>query len=183
MAVLALALAAAVWWVGSGGRPAPDAVPAAPSASTSAGFSSASPVVAPSRSGRALDVLHRWDRARADAYAAGDVMTLRSLYVEGSSAGTADARMLRSYLSRGLRVERMRMQVLAVRVLAQAPGRWRLLVTDRLDLAVAVGHGVRRPLPRDEASTRVVTLRRTDSWQVASVRRPPTPVEPGESRG
>lgn len=65
------------------------------------------------------------------------------------------------------------MQVLAVKVLAHAPGRWRLRVTDRLTGAVAVGEDVRLPLPRDEASTGLVTLRLRDgSWKVASVLRP-----------
>lgn len=63
------------------------------------------------------------------------------------------------------------MQILAVDVLAHSPGRWTLRVTDRLYRAVAVGGGARVVLPRDQASTRVVTLLlRADSWKVASVR-------------
>jgi len=123
----------------------------------------------------ALDVLHRWDLARSRAYAAGDVADLRSLYAAGSAAGTTDVRLLRSYRERGLRVEGLRMQVLAVDVLGHGPGRWRLRVTDRLTGAAAVGKRVRVPLPRDEASTQVVTLRLIDgSWRVSSVVKHPS---------
>lgn len=121
----------------------------------------------------ASDVLRGWDAARSRAFAAGDVGSLRRLYVAGSSAGTSDERLLRDYLERGLRVEGMSMQVLALEVLHDDPGRLRLLVTDRLTGAVAVGHGTRLPLPADRASTRVVELRRsaTDkAWRVVWVR-------------
>ena len=115
-------------------------------------------------------VLREWDEARASAYASGSVAELRELYVGG--AGASDVRLLRSYLGRGYRVEGMRMQLLAVRVLAGGPGRWRLRVTDRLAGGDAVGHGQRLPLPRDRASTRTVRLERgrDDRWRVVSVR-------------
>lgn len=87
-----------------------------------------------------------------------------------SVAGAADARTLRAYLRRGLRVEGMRMQLLRVEVLEDRPRRIRLRVTDRLAGAVAVGAGSRRSLPSDAASTRVVELVRGDAgWQVAEV--------------
>jgi hypothetical protein len=120
----------------------------------------------------ASDVLRAWDAARADAFADGDVAVLRSLYVDGSAAGTSDAALLRAYLRRGLRVEEMRMQLLAVEVLREERRLLRLRVTDRLAGAVAVGEGTRVPLPRDAASTRVVELRRApgEPWRVATVR-------------
>jgi hypothetical protein len=120
----------------------------------------------------ASDVLHAWDAARADAFADGDVAALRSLYVEGSDAGTSDVALLRAYLRRGLRVEEMRMQLLAVEVLREERRLLRLKVTDRLAGAVAVGEGTRVALPHDAASTRVVELRRSPGgrWRVATVR-------------
>ena len=121
----------------------------------------------------ASDVLRGWDEARSRAFAEGDVAALRRLYVDGSDAGTSDARLLRAYLRRGLRVEGMRMQLLALEVLDRDPRRLRVLVTDRLTGAVAVGHATRLRLPQDQASTRVVELRRTVEgrpWRVASVR-------------
>jgi hypothetical protein len=120
----------------------------------------------------ASDVLRAWDAARADAFAEGDVAALRSLYVEGSGAGTSDVALLRAYLRRGLRVEEMRMQLLAVEVLREERGRLRLRVTDRLAGAFAVGEGTRVALPQDAASTRVVELRRAPGggWRVAAVR-------------
>ena len=176
VAVLALAAGGLAWWAGTSAPPG-----AAPAAVTSGGAglgsgpvdepASEAVVAAPARSHTAVEVLRRWDRARAGAYAAGDMTRLRSLYVRGSPAGTADAGVLRSYLRRGLRVDGMRMQLLAVRVLGHAPRRWRLRVTDRLHGAVAVDRaGERVALPRDQASTRVVTLvRRGGRWKVAAV--------------
>lgn len=122
----------------------------------------------------ALAVLRGWDEERAAAYASGSVADLRALYVPGSAAGDADVEVLRSYRSRGLRVEGVRMQVLDVAVLDRGPRWWRLRVTDRVSGAVAVADGVRQPLPRDTATTRVLELRRIDDrWRVASVRSAP----------
>lgn len=147
VAVVAVALAGALWWVGTLDRSRPgvsaSGVPGVPAASAVA---APAPLQAPAaaissenaRSGAAVDVLHRWDRARSHAYAAGDVAGLRSLYVAGSTAGTTDARMLRAYERRALRVEGIRMQLLEVVVLAHARGRLRLRVTDRLSGATVV---------------------------------------------
>jgi hypothetical protein len=118
-----------------------------------------------------VDVLHRWDRRRARAYAAGDDRALVALYVPGSTAGERDARVMGEYRRRGFRVVGMRMQILAVRVLAHRPGRWRLRVTDRVHEAFAVRDGIRLALPRDQASTRDITLVRAGHgrWRVAAV--------------
>jgi len=136
------------------------------------GASDGSVTAAAAASFPASDVLRRWDRARARAFAEGDVEALQSLYVAGSAAGTSDVRLLKAYLRRGLRVEGMRMQLLTLEVLREEPTRLRLLVTDRLTGAVAVGHGSRTHLPEDKASTRVVELRRSRpgaEWRVARV--------------
>ncbi len=84
LGVLALALSGAV--VRLGQRPPP--ATAAPAA--------AHPVDLP-----AADVLRAWDEQRAAAYADGSVPRLRRLYVAGSAAGRADARVLRGYRARG----------------------------------------------------------------------------------
>jgi hypothetical protein len=180
LVAVAAALAGAVWWAGSSADPKPSGSVSSGPASSAPAFESLQ-VHAPARSRPAVDVLHGWDLARARAYASGDVAGLRSLYVDGSTAGTTDARILRAFLRRGLRVEGMRMQLLAVEVLAHGRNRWRLRVTDRLHGAVAVagsgpvaGSGARTPLPRDEASTRTITLQRRQGvgqWQVARVTR------------
>ena len=187
LAVVALLLAGGAWWVD--GRSATSG----PAGSAGAGASSGRSWLpsGPSHDGAgavrpgaaalpAADVLRAWDGRRAEAFAAGDLAALRRLYVPGSRAGTADRALLRGYLDRGLRVEGMRVQVLALDVLAQRPGTLRLRVTDRLVGAVAVGESGRVVLPRDEASTRVVVLRRVAAtarpagspgpWRVASVR-------------
>jgi hypothetical protein len=113
-------------------------------------------------------VLHDWDDRRAAAWAAGEPSALRSLYVPGSGAGHADVAMLRSWRERGLRVEGSRMQLLDLDVRRASAGRLELVVTDRLTGAVAVGPGVRLPLPRDGFTTRrVVLVREQGEWRVA----------------
>jgi hypothetical protein len=119
----------------------------------------------------AAEVLRAWDEQRAAAYARGSVRQLRQLYVGGSAAGRSDARVLQGYRTRGLVVEGMQTQVLALRVVEQRPRRLRLEVTDRLAGAVAVGLGRRVPLPRDQPDTRAVTMLRGEdgAWRVSAV--------------
>ena len=121
-----------------------------------------------------LAVLREWDRRRARAYAAGSPSMLRDLYVQGSTAGASDVRLLRDYRARGFRVVGMRMQVLSAAVLEESRDRVRVRVTDRLHDAVAVGNGRRITLPRDQATERVVTLTRgrDGRWVVVAVGRP-----------
>ena len=115
-------------------------------------------------------MLHRWDRARSSAYAAGDRARLRHLYTHGSRAGAADAGVLGSYVARGLVVRGMRRQVLEARVRRWAYGRLSLRVTDRLTGAVAVGAGVRQRLPVTAVRRWVLTFARTEGrWRVAGV--------------
>jgi len=118
-------------------------------------------------------VLRAWDERRARAWAEGNAVRLRGLYVD--RAGAADVRLLRRYVARGLRVEDLTTQLLAVQVLGRGPGRWRLRVTDRLAGVVVVGAHGRFRLPRDSADTRVVRLVRgaDGTWRVAQVRRVP----------
>lgn len=117
-----------------------------------------------------LAVLRDWDRARAAAWEAGDLAALRDLYLPGSAAGRADVAMLRRWTARGLRVEGMAMQVLAVELRLRTDRRLVLVVTDRLVGAVAVGPGGRRAdLPRDGATRRRLEFRRSDGdWLLAS---------------
>ncbi|QIX27049.1 hypothetical protein ncot_10915 [Nocardioides sp. JQ2195] len=119
----------------------------------------------------AREVLDRWDRSRASAYSDGDVRALRSLYAPGSRSGDTDVALLRDYLGRGLRVEHLRMQVLAFRVLCRTPSRLVVEVTDRLDGAVAVQGDQRTALPDDRADRRrIAMVRRDGSWLVSEVR-------------
>ena len=119
----------------------------------------------------ALAVLHAWDQRRAEAWARGDPRLLRPLYTRGSVAGRNDRAMLRAWAARGLVVQDLRTQLLGVRELAHTATTWTLQVTDRLAGGVAVGPGVRRPLPRDQATTRTLWLQLVDgAWLVAAVR-------------
>ena len=118
-----------------------------------------------------MAVLHGWDVRRARAWATGDRQALRELYVPGSTAGRRDVAMLAAWHERGLRVQGMRMQLLAAQVRAGSTDRLVVAVTDRLAGGVAVGPATRLPLPRDAASTRTVVLRRVaGEWRVAEVR-------------
>jgi hypothetical protein len=119
---------------------------------------------------RPVDILRTWDARRAHAWARGDPSLLRPLYTSGSAAGRHDRAMLRSWTARGLVVRGLRTQLFSVRALHHDASSWTLVVTDRLAGGVAVGDGIRRALPQDQASTRTVTLRRAGSaWRVASV--------------
>src|SRR5690349_3826701 len=119
---------------------------------------------------RALSVLHAWDERRAAAYSRGDVAALRRLYTGGSTAAARDASVLRRYVARGLRVDGLRMQVLAAKVLREDDFLVRLRVRERVLPGLVVGpHGTAR-LPVDRADRHVVTLvRRRGAWLVRSV--------------
>ena len=118
----------------------------------------------------ALGLLHRWDAARAAAWAQGDVVGLRGLYLTDAQAGRSDITMLRQYLARGLVVRDLRMQVLRARLRRLDADVVRLQVTERLAGGVAATADGTRALPHDTTTTRVVELRRSDRrWRVAAV--------------
>jgi hypothetical protein len=143
-----------------------DAAPAATTTLPAAGAAAARPARV-----AAVELLRRWDERRAAAWARGDARLLRPLYTAGSVAGRRDRSMLRAWVAHGLVVQGLRTQLLAVRTLEHTRTTWTLEVTDRVLGGVAVGPGVRRPLPRDRPSTRVVRLRRVEgAWRVATVR-------------
>jgi hypothetical protein len=129
------------------------------------------PAVASTLSGP-RSVLADWDERRARAWASGDVDGLRSLYVDGSRTGRADARMLTSYVDRGLTVRGMRTQVLTLEVLDASHDRVEVRVTDRVSGAAAMDGETAIPLPADRPSTRRVLLRLVGGeWLVDEVRR------------
>ena len=124
-----------------------------------------------------LAILRDWDRARAEAWAAGDVGALRRLYTPGSTAGQRDAAMLRRWTARGLRVRGMSMQVLAVELRRRTDRTLVLVVTDRLSGAEAVGPAGSVELPRDGASTRRLSFREVAGrWLLRSAQETPRPV-------
>lgn len=120
--------------------------------------------------GDALVVLHRWDRARAQAWRRVDERELRSLYVAGSGAGRSDVRMLRAWTSRGLVVRRLRVQVFGVRMLRHSSGRLSLRVLDRVAGGVVEGEAGRWALPSTSPALRRIDFVLTaGKWRVASV--------------
>lgn len=144
--------------------------PSPPAEAAQAVDAGSHPVVPPVPAARAASVLTRWDAARARAWAQGDAVGLASLYAPGSAAGSRDVAMLRAWTGRGLVVRGLHTQLLAVLEVRRTAGRWVLRVTDRLVGGVAVGGGVRAVLPSDVATTRTVTLMRSQGeWVVASV--------------
>ena len=143
-------------------REAPATTPRAEPVETSAGHAPAAPP--------AVEVLRAWDAQRSRAWARGDPRLLAALYAPDSVARQRDRSMLGAWLTRGLVVRGLRTQLLSVREVSRSRSAWTLRVTDRLVGGVAVGAGVRRPLPVDAATTRTVVLRRLDGrWVVASV--------------
>ncbi len=116
-------------------------------------------------------VLADWDRRRAEAWAEGDVGALRGLYVAGSATGRLDAAMLSAYTDRGLAVDGLDTQVLALEVIEESADRLRVRVTDRVVGGVVTGKDSRQSLPRDRPTSRTLTLRRVQGeWLMVRVR-------------
>lgn len=122
----------------------------------------------------AREVLRAWDLRREAAWIAGDEAALAELYVAGSVAGRRDVQLLRSWSARGARVLRLEPQVLELQVLRQRPHLLVVRVTDRLGILDTEVAGEPVTMPRDEATTRRLELRRgpgtTGRWRVARVR-------------
>ena len=119
---------------------------------------------------QALEVLHDWDVRRARAWARADLDALRALYVRGSGAGRADARMLRAYRARGLVVRRLVTQVFAVRVLRSDMAALQVRVFDRVAGGEVLDHGDVVPLRSSPPATRTITFHRgAGGWRVADV--------------
>lgn len=145
------------------------AVAAGSGAAAGAGSRTAAGPAGPAR------ILAAWDERRALAWAEGDTAALRELYAVGSRTGAADLRLQRHYLRRGLTVQGMRTQVLALTVVRRSAGQLVLVVTDRVVGGQAVDGTARVPLPADRASTRRIVLvrqggRSTEAWLVAEAR-------------
>ncbi len=118
---------------------------------------------------RVLDVLRSWDRRRARAWAAGDALALRALYLPGSRTGRRDVAMLAAYRGVGCGSPRCDDRCSPLRVRSRDAGTLSLVVTDRLAEARVTG-GTRAVLPRSRPATRRIVLRRTSSgWCVAEV--------------
>lgn len=137
----------------------------------------ATPVAAAPVTSEAREVLRDWDAERSAAWAAGDLGALAAAYTPGSLAGRHDVARLRTWTARGWRVEMLRTQVGALRVVRDTRRVLVLLVADRVAGGLAVRAGTTPVvLPRDRWDTRQVVLRRHDGrWRVASV----TPVRLG----
>ena len=117
------------------------------------------------------DVLAGWDSRRSQAWAEGDVAALRKLYVADSRTGRADARMLAAYVDRGLRVEGLTTQVLALEVIDEGDDELTVRVTDRIVGGVVTGDAGGTPLPRDRPTTRTLALRRVSGvWLMVTAR-------------
>lgn len=123
---------------------------------------------------RAREVLREWDRHREAAWAAADESALVALYLPEAVAGRRDVLLLRRWTARGARVTRLRPQVMALRVVREAPRRLVIRVTDRLGIVEAAVAGEPVALPHDRPATRRIDLRRgpsvTSRWRVAAVR-------------
>lgn len=118
----------------------------------------------------AARVLHRWDEARARAYAAGNAEALRSLYVPASSAADADVALLAAYDARGLRVTAMTTQVFELSVLRRGPRVLVLRIVDRVAGGTVRGQGRCSRLATSAPVVRTVEWRRLGGrWRVGEV--------------
>ncbi|GAA5116412.1 hypothetical protein GCM10023339_24990 [Alloalcanivorax gelatiniphagus] len=161
LTAVACACVVATLVVALAGREDPASRAAAPPPVTASASSSAGPAA----------LLAAWDARRAAAWAARDPAALARLYAAGSRTGATDVRSLRRYRERGLRVEGLTTQVLALEVVGRTPDRLVLRVTDRVVGGTALGGAAPVALPADRASTRTVVLVREDgSWVVSAVR-------------
>ena len=127
--------------------------------------------VASAEAGRTpVEVVREWDTLRSEAWAQGNVEALGDLYLPGVRVGRDDAAMLKAYVTRGLRVQGMETQLLAVDEIRTAEDEMVLQVTDRVHAGTVTGAGMERPLPRDAVSTRRLTFRLYEgSWRVVRV--------------
>lgn len=107
----------------------------------------------------AASVVHDWDDRRAAAWTAGDMAALRALYVPGSAAGRADARLLRVWRHEGRRPERLEMQLQCVAVRRAERRGLVVVVTDRV-----VGVGADRP-----STWRLRLVVRGGEWRMVQV--------------
>jgi hypothetical protein len=124
----------------------------------------------PTTASRARAVLRAWDDRRSEAWARGDTDALAHLYLPDSATGRRDVAMLTAYRRAGLRVTGMTRQVLRLRVVAAAPGRLALEVTDRLVDARLVGRGVRTAVAVGQPTSRRLRLARVDGrWMMSEV--------------
>lgn len=111
------------------------------------------------RERRALRIIAAWSRRRARAWASTSAGRVRALYATPSAAG-AELALWRSYRRRDLRVEGLRSQVLAIRVLSASARRLAVVIDERSASGVVVGSdAVRRvALPQDKVDRRRVVL-------------------------
>ena len=126
--------------------------------------------VAAEPAARGLEILHDWDLRRSRAWADGDVTALRGLYVAGSAVGALDSADLARWTRSGLRVVGLRQQVAAYHLAREAAGRLVVVVTDRTVGGVAVGGGVRTPVPASAWTThRIGLVHSRTGWRVTEV--------------
>lgn len=122
--------------------------------------------------GRWWRVLRRLDRKREQAFTGGDVRLLRRVYTPGSQPLRRDARVLREYRRRGLRLDSARLRLTSVEPVHRTTRRVVLRVVDTLaPVRVRTEDGGWQTLPRDRPSEHTIALRRVGTgWRIAGIR-------------
>lgn len=122
-----------------------------------------------------LAVLTALDERRSHAYASARPRLLGDVYVAGSTVLRRDRAVLRAWSARRITVTDLHLDLLDVEVLHADRELVRLGVIDRLAPATAtLPRGRTVSLPRDNATARMLALRRVDGqWRIATSRRTP----------
>lgn len=119
-----------------------------------------------------LEVLHKWDQERQDAYVAADASKLTDLYADGSSAAKADVAVLEAYRERGLRVRQIQQQFFSAKVLGADPTHIRIRTVERFAGGLAMGEGRCQRIRPTFPQVRVISMVHDGTrWRVESVNR------------
>lgn len=159
---------------GGDGRVSPDGAPARQSPQRVAPAPTLSRQVPPPDErpqGRWAEVMWRLQARRGEAWEQGRPSLLGRVYAAHSPLLARDREMLRGYAARGLRLQRLRLDVVRVDLLARQGDVARLDVVDVLaPVTVSSRAGHRQRLPDDRPSRHLVELRRDAAgWRISQV--------------
>lgn len=117
-------------------------------------------------------IVARLDAQRSEAFTAGDLAGLDSVYARDSPAGERDRSALRRLVAAGLRTRGLHLRTVSVKRSSLDGDAARLLVEDTLDPYVLVdsaGHRVQRRPGRGQQTWSVTLVRQSGTWKIADI--------------